>query len=189
MEGYGRFAEEDRLAEDHRSRCRAKESPTKEQIGSRRSRTSRSLARTAILSTLVGIGLSALASDRLRPANIPRQSDRSQHHWFEIGKASWYGKKFDGRRTASGEKFDMHELTCAHRTLPLGSWVRITNLRNHRIVFARVNDRGPMIDDRVIDLSYAAAVDSAVEDAVSADLHGPLAVLSRHSPRLQWAYD
>lgn len=77
---------------------------------------------------------------------------------LEVGKASWYGLKFQGHKTATGEKFDMNDLTCAHRSLPLGSWVRVTNLRNHKSVVVRVNDRGPMSDGRIIDLSYAAAL-------------------------------
>ena len=79
------------------------------------------------------------------------------HRWFETGKASWYGLKFQGHATATGERYDMNDLTCAHRSAPLGSWLRVTNLRNQRSVLVRVNDRGPMVDDRVIDLSYAAA--------------------------------
>ncbi|HJW99642.1 MAG TPA: septal ring lytic transglycosylase RlpA family protein [Terriglobales bacterium] len=74
-----------------------------------------------------------------------------------IGQASWYGKAFDGKPTASGEPYDMYELTAAHRTLRLGSWVKVTNLRNHRWVLVRINDRGPVPTDRIIDLSYSAA--------------------------------
>ena len=78
-------------------------------------------------------------------------------HWFQIGTASWYGPRFQGKPTANGETFDMNGLTCAHRSLPMGSWVRVTNLKNRRSVFVRVNDRGPVPDDRVVDLSYGAA--------------------------------
>ena len=82
-----------------------------------------------------------------------------KHHWFQIGKASWYGEEFQGRRTATGERFDMNSLTCAHRTLPLGSWLRVTNLRNRKSAFVRVNDRGPYTSNAntIVDLSYAAA--------------------------------
>ena len=73
------------------------------------------------------------------------------------GMASWYGKDFHGRRTASGELFDMHGLSAAHRTLPLGSMIRVTNLGNNRNVVVRVTDRGPFIKSRIIDLSYGAA--------------------------------
>lgn len=73
------------------------------------------------------------------------------------GVASWYGRKFHGRKTANGEYFDMHALSAAHRTLPLPSLVRVTNLDNGRQIVVRVNDRGPFVKGRLIDLSYAAA--------------------------------
>ena len=76
---------------------------------------------------------------------------------MERGVASWYGRKFHGRRTANGERFDMHDMTAAHRTLPLPSRVRVTNLETGRSVIVRVNDRGPFKDGRIIDLSHAAA--------------------------------
>ena len=76
---------------------------------------------------------------------------------FDVGTASWYGEAFDGKTTASGEPYDMYELTAAHRTLPMGTWVKVTNLRNHRWVLVRINDRGPVPTDRIIDLSYSAA--------------------------------
>jgi rare lipoprotein A len=81
----------------------------------------------------------------------------SSRVWKEQGIASWYGKKFHGRRTASGERYDMHQLTAAHKTLPFGTRVRVTNLDNGRRVVVRINDRGPFIKGRIIDLSYAAA--------------------------------
>ena len=77
--------------------------------------------------------------------------------YVEVGKASWYGPWHHGRRTASGERFDMHSMTAAHRTLPLGTIVRVTNLETHRAVRVRINDRGPYAEDRIIDLSAAAA--------------------------------
>lgn len=73
------------------------------------------------------------------------------------GYASWYGGKFQGRLTANGEVFDTNELTAAHRTLPFGTIVRVQNLDTQRSVVVRINDRGPFVDDRVIDLSRAAA--------------------------------
>ena len=81
----------------------------------------------------------------------------AQHHWYQIGRASWYGKLFQGHETANGENFDMNDLTCAHRSLPMGSLIRVTNLSNQMSVVVRVNDRGPIPQNRVIDLSYAAA--------------------------------
>ena len=76
---------------------------------------------------------------------------------LEKGIASWYGKQFHGRKTASGEPFDMEALTAAHPKLPFGSWVRVRNLINGRSIDVRINDRGPFIKRRIIDLSRAAA--------------------------------
>ena len=76
----------------------------------------------------------------------------------ETGKASYYGDRHHGLRTASGERFDQNALTAAHRTLPFGTRVRVTNLNNERSVVLRINDRGPFVRGRVIDVSRAAAV-------------------------------
>ncbi|WP_251834828.1 septal ring lytic transglycosylase RlpA family protein [Serpens gallinarum] len=73
------------------------------------------------------------------------------------GKASWYGKRFHGKKTASGEPFNQHALTAAHRSLPFGTLVRVTNLANKRSVVVRINDRGPYVGSRVIDVSRKAA--------------------------------
>ncbi len=81
----------------------------------------------------------------------------SSFGYRERGVASWYGRKFHGRPTSSRERYDMHALTAAHRTLPLPTYVRVRNLQNGRSVVVRVNDRGPFVDNRLIDLSYAAA--------------------------------
>jgi rare lipoprotein A len=75
----------------------------------------------------------------------------------ERGKASWYGKKFHGRKTSSGERYDMYQMTAAHKTLPLPTYALVTNLGNGRSTVVKVNDRGPFVGNRVIDLSYAAA--------------------------------
>ena len=82
----------------------------------------------------------------------------SARGYRERGQASWYGNKFHGRPTSSFEPYDMYKFTAAHKTLPLPSFVRVTNLENGRSVVVRVNDRGPFHDGRIIDLSYAAAV-------------------------------
>lgn len=82
----------------------------------------------------------------------------SSQGYKERGIASWYGPKFHGRRTSSGEVYDMHAMTAAHRSLPLPSYVVVTNLSNKRQIIVRVNDRGPFHAGRIIDLSYAAAV-------------------------------
>jgi rare lipoprotein A len=76
---------------------------------------------------------------------------------YQVGTASWYGDYFQGKQTASGEPYDMHDLTAAHPTLPLGTFVKVTNLRNGKAVVVRINDRGPVVDGRIIDVSYNAA--------------------------------
>ena len=75
----------------------------------------------------------------------------------EKGYASWYGKKYHGNKTSIGEVYDMYQMTAAHKTLPLPCFVKVTNIKNNKTVIVRVNDRGPFIKDRIIDLSYAAA--------------------------------
>jgi rare lipoprotein A len=76
---------------------------------------------------------------------------------IQTGEASWYGEPHHGRRTASGETYNMHQLTAAHPTLPFGTRVLVTNLKNDRSVEVRINDRGPHVAGRIIDVSYAAA--------------------------------
>jgi rare lipoprotein A len=78
--------------------------------------------------------------------------------YVERGIASWYGTKFHGKRTSSGEPYDMYAMTAAHKTLPLPTYARVTNLRNGRTIVVKINDRGPFKDNRLIDLSYAAAI-------------------------------
>jgi rare lipoprotein A len=75
----------------------------------------------------------------------------------QIGTASWYGQKFQGKPTASGEPYDMYEFTAAHRELPMGSWLKVTNLRTGKWLIVRINDRGPFVGDRILDLSDSAA--------------------------------
>jgi rare lipoprotein A len=77
--------------------------------------------------------------------------------YYEVGIASWYGPKFDGKLTANGEIFNQYDVTAAHKTLPLPSLVNVTNLENNRSIVLRVNDRGPFVGDRIIDLSFKAA--------------------------------
>jgi len=76
---------------------------------------------------------------------------------YQVGTASWYGEYFVGKPTASGEPYDMYDMTAASLTIPLGTYVRVTNLRNGKVVVVRVNDRGPVVPGRIIDLSYGAA--------------------------------
>jgi rare lipoprotein A len=81
----------------------------------------------------------------------------SNRNYEAIGTASWYGKKFHSRKTSNGEQYDMLKMTAAHKTLPLPTYLEVTNLANNRKVIVRVNDRGPFVSDRLIDLSYVAA--------------------------------
>lgn len=81
----------------------------------------------------------------------------SGRNYQEVGTASWYGQKFHGRRTSSGEVYDMYQYTAAHKTLPLPSYARVTNVDTGDSVVVKINDRGPFVDNRLIDLSYAAA--------------------------------
>jgi rare lipoprotein A len=151
----------------------------------------------AIATLLVALGVSASASDpsvSAKPSDTAPVQQRKARRWFQIGTASWYGRYFQGRQTANGESYDMNGLTCAHRNLPLGTWLRVTNLKNRKSIFVRVNDRGPMPDDRIVDLSYGAAKavgitglgkvkleklrpgDSEMAKQLIAQLHGPVAV-------------
>lgn len=88
--------------------------------------------------------------------------------YHETGRASWYGSKFHGKPTSSGEPYDMYKATAAHRTLPLPTFVRVTNLENGRDLVVRVNDRGPFHSDRIIDLSWGAALKLGIVDAGTA---------------------
>lgn len=91
------------------------------------------------------------------PYQMVGGSNSTHHRPYQVGTASWYGSYFEGRATASGEPYNMYDLTAAHPTLPLGTWVRVTNLHNGRRIYVRINDRGPIVPGRIIDLSYGAA--------------------------------
>lgn len=91
------------------------------------------------------------------PPDAVAQEAAPSQVYRETGIASWYGKEFHGRKTASGEVFDMHGFSAAHRTLPLGTVVRVTNLENYKSVTVTINDRGPLVKKWVLDLSYGAA--------------------------------
>jgi rare lipoprotein A len=97
--------------------------------------------------------------DRAGSSGTPPSSRTAEPGELGRGKASWYGPGFQGKRTASGERFDMNGLTAAHRTLPFGTRVRVRNTKNGREVVVRINDRGPQIQSRIIDLSRAAAAE------------------------------
>jgi rare lipoprotein A len=125
----------------------------------------------AVLLSVASLGAGAAGGPNNSEAGSAQKSARApngawvvvqpnkKHHIrpYQVGVASWYGKYFDGKPTASGEPYDMNDLTAAHPSLPLGTFVKVTNLRNGRSVVVRVNDRGPVVDGRIIDLSYNAA--------------------------------
>lgn len=92
----------------------------------------------------------------------------SSKGYVQRGEASWYGTKFHGKRTSSGEPYNMYAMSAAHKTLPLPSYVRVTRLDNRRSVIVRVNDRGPFANGRIIDLSYAAAIKLGMQKAGTA---------------------
>lgn len=104
---------------------------------------------------LGSLALLAACSSHRRPA--PSHGGQPQQGRVLEGVSSWYGKEFDGRPTASGERFDMNGLSAAHRTLALGTLARITNLENGREVDLRINDRGPFVSGRILDCSFGAA--------------------------------
>jgi len=112
-------------------------------------------AGVAAVTIIFTLGASA-ANEPVVDAKANHQTMKPRR-WYEIGTASWYGRYFQGRKTAMGETYDMNGLTCAHRSLPLGSWIRVTNLKNRKSIFVRVNDRGPVPENRIVDLSYGAA--------------------------------
>ena len=103
------------------------------------------------------ISSSAASSPKFGPNQAPKALSAPHNQPYQVGTASWYGDYFEGRPTASGEPFNMYDMTAAHLTLPLGTLVRVTNLRNHRSVIVRINDRGPYVDGRIVDLSFNAA--------------------------------
>ena len=114
--------------------------------------------RTLILGLFVVQGCSTLSRDQ--QPQVPKDDKGGSSATVQpahIGEASWYGPGFQGKKTASGEIFDDSKLTAAHKTIPLGSKAKVTNLTNGKTVEVKINDRGPFIDGRVVDLSQAAA--------------------------------
>jgi rare lipoprotein A len=106
----------------------------------------------------LGVALAALIGSGCASTKPPRATGAAPAPGTRIvGFASWYGQRHQGHATASGEAFDMNKLTAAHRTMPFGTRLRVTNVDNGRSVVVRVNDRGPWVNDRVLDVSLAAA--------------------------------
>ncbi len=135
--------------------------PTMKVVGELQGKTGGMRTRAGLLVLSLGLSASVVASPTVK-REIARgtgshSATSAKRHWYQIGKASWYGPGFHGRTTANGETYDMYAYTCAHRTLPLGTWVRVTNLHNQKSIFLRVNDRGPMAPSLIADLSFEAA--------------------------------
>jgi len=116
------------------------------------------VAATLVFATALSAapGNSTPDSRKGAPGQI-QESKATRTRKAQVGKASWYGRIFQSHKTASGEPYDMFQFTAAHRTLPLGSWVKVTDLKTERSVVVRINDRGPVARNRIIDLSYGAA--------------------------------
>ncbi|MBC6475476.1 MAG: septal ring lytic transglycosylase RlpA family protein [Hormoscilla sp. GM102CHS1] len=108
------------------------------------------------LTDIVKVESSAWATEKIGSA-IGRSGEKQWQCYSQKGWASWYGPGLHGNLTASGERFNQYDLTAAHRNLPFGTWVRVTNLNNNLSVVVRINDRGPYIRGRIIDVSAAAA--------------------------------
>ena len=123
------------------------------------------LARVTIL--LLALGVAACSTTRPPPPEPAPAPIAERPSFTQTGIASWYGRAHHGKTTAQGEPFDMNKLTAAHRTLPLDTTVRVTNLENHKTVKVRINDRGPYVAGRVIDLSARAAKELAIADGIT----------------------
>lgn len=126
---------------------------------------------TLILTFLMSVGLASASgpgtpkdtgpsqktSQQSRSKVTAKAQKKGSNKSAQIGAASWYGKGFQGRPTASGEPYDMYQYTAASKSLPLGTWVKVTNLRNGKWLIVKVNDRGPYVGNRIMDVSYSAA--------------------------------
>lgn len=129
----------------------------------------RRIAQGLAVAFIVGLGVAQgpNSSGSAKPAETEAAIEQSMQqavvppargaHPYQVGTASWYGEYFEGKATASGEPYDMFDMTAAHPSLPLGTYVKVTNLRNRRAVIVRINDRGPVVPGRIIDVSYGAA--------------------------------
>lgn len=117
------------------------------------------IARLVLIAILAALA-SACATSRAttRPVPVPVPESPARPTLEERGMASWYGHPHHGRKTANGETFDMHAMTAAHRTLPFGTWLHVENLNNGQSARVRVNDRGPYVGKRILDVSRAAAM-------------------------------
>jgi rare lipoprotein A len=143
--------------------------------------STRTVQANALLSRPATTALSAAPVASATPALLaPQKPAASQSAELLHGVASWYGSVFNGRRTASGERFDMYAMTACHPTLPFGSIVRVKNLENNRSVVVRITDRGYLFDGRIIDLSYGAAQKLAMTKVGLAKVDLQVITLGRH---------
>ena len=110
-----------------------------------------------VISSYFSNPITSAEASRRHTSHVSKAHNKHHSNNPHQGTASWYGPGFHGKRTANGERFDMYAMTAAHKTLPLSSYAEITNLKNHRSVIVRINDRGPYHGKRALDLSYAAA--------------------------------
>jgi rare lipoprotein A len=117
-----------------------------------------------VIVVLMIAGLLTACANRQPPPSVAIAPATGRPIFTQVGMASWYGKNHDGKTTANGETFDMDALTAAHRTLPFGTVVRVTNLATKRTIKVRINDRGPYAEGRIIDLSARAARDLGIAD-------------------------
>jgi len=147
------------------------------------------MVRYLFISVILAALLSACAAHRTRVIDTPEtrglkgwqkpymvdgeRYDPLMHHegFVQDGLASWYGEEWHGGSTSNGERYDMHALTAAHKTLPLGVYVRVRNRRNNSEVVVRINDRGPFVKERIIDLSFAAAKQLGITGTGTAPVH------------------
>src|SRR6185295_2410008 len=142
------------------------------------SRLARVLSTATLSSSLLCLLLLAACSGNRKTSTVP-----TVELPIERGIASWYGPKFNGRRTASGERYDMNDMTAAHPSLPFGTLVSVRNTRTGREVMVRINDRGPFAKNRVIDLSYAAAREVGVSGPGTASVELYLVPATGLGPR------
>jgi rare lipoprotein A len=137
-------------------------------------------ADTQVRQPMASVPPSVSASPIAQPALTPKRTIAAQKAAMLRGIATWYGTVFNGRKTASGETFDMYAMTACHPTLPFGSLVKVVNLKNKRSVVVRITDRGYLSEGRIIDLSYGAAQQLAMTEAGLAPV--ALEVISRGRP-------
>ena len=119
------------------------------------------------------VAKSELASPVIKKSKTAHPHDPRQistQNAYQLGIASYYGKKFHGRKTANGETFNMYKMTAAHRVLPLGTYLKVTNMSNGHWVEVKVNDRGPFIEGRILDLSFGAALELEMVKAGTAEV-------------------